>query len=97
MLSMPSVRLLGVVVKVIREEPMISIVSRTAMVTAVLSPSTVTVSFQTETNSVPGVRKRLNTTVISSRKTMAFIPFTMNLKGTRERPMTVAKKIAATP
>ena len=32
---------------------------------------------------------RLKVTVIRSRKTIAFIPFTMNRNGTWERPMTV--------
>ena len=46
--------------------------------------STVMVSFQTETSSLPGVRNRLKVTVIRSRKTIAFIPFTMNRNGTWE-------------
>ena len=95
-LSIPSVRLLGVVVSVITEEPITSITSLTAMFTAVRTPSLVTDSFHSDTSSSPGVRNKLNPTVISIRKRMAFIPFTMNRKGTWESRMTMARKSAAT-
>ena len=95
--SMPSVRLLGVVVRVMMEEPIISMVSLTAMLTAIRSPSTVMVSFQKETSSVPGVRNRLKNTVISSKNRIARIPFTIYRKGTWERPMTTPKNTTATP
>ena len=94
--SSPSVRLFGVVVRVIMEEPIISIVSRTAIVTAVASPSFVIVSFHMVTSASPGVRKRLNTTVINNRNTTALIPFTMNRKGTWDSPITNARNKAAT-
>lgn len=94
--SIPSVKLLGVVVKVIMEEPIISIVSLIAMVTAIRIPSTVIVIFHTETNAVPGVRNRLNTTVIINRKRIPFIPLTINRKGTWDSRITTAKNTAAT-
>ena len=93
--SIPSVKLFGVVVSVITEDPIISSVSRTAREMAIFSPSCVMVSFQIVNNGVPGVKKRLNTTVISMSITMVFIPFTMNLKGTFDRRITNPRKSAA--
>ena len=94
--SIPSVRLFGVVVSVITEDPMIRSVSRMAMEIAIFNPSCVIVSFQIVKSGVPGVRKRLNTTVISISMTMVFIPFTMNLNGTFDRRITSPRNRAAT-
>jgi hypothetical protein len=45
---------------------------------------------------VPVVKNRLNITVIISKNTIAFIPLTMNLKGTFESFITINKNNAAT-
>ena len=94
--SIPSVRLFGVVVKVIREDPMINSTRRMPMEEAIFKPSFVMVSFQSDIRGVPGVKKRLNTTVIISKKIMDFIPFTINRKGTFDNLMQTARKAAAT-
>ena len=93
--SIPSVRLLGVVVSVMMEEPTISRASLTAILTAVRTPSMVIVSFQKDTSSSPGVRNRLKTTVINSRKAIAFIPLTIKRKGTWDSRITRARNAAA--
>ena len=94
-LSRPSVRWFGVVVRVISDEPMISITRRTAILDAISMPSHVIFNFQIVTAGVPGVRKRLNTTAKSIRNTIDFIPFTMNLKGTFDNRMHSARNSAA--
>ena len=83
-LSNPSVRLLGVVVSVITEEPMIRKTSLTAIMDASAIPSFVICSFQIETTASPGVRNKLNTTAMIRRNTMDFIPRTINFTGTFE-------------
>ena len=93
--SIPSVRLLGVVVSVIMDEPIISMVKRIAIKTAIRIPSLVTEIFHTENTTSPGVKNRLNTTVSISRKIMDFIPFIINLKGTLDNLITTARKKAA--
>ena len=62
---------------------------------AIFRPSCVMVSFQIVSNGVPGVRKRLNTTVISISITMVFIPFIMNLSGTLDSRITRPRNRAA--
>ena len=93
--SIPSVRLLGVVVSVIMDEPIISMVRRIAIKTAIRIPSLVTEIFHTENTTSPGVKNRLNTTVSISRKIMDFMPFIINLKGTLDNLITTARKTAA--
>ena len=75
--SKPSVRLLGVVVSVITEDPTIKNDNRIAIIPAILAPSLVMVSFHSVTSGSPGVRNRLNTTVIIKIKTIARMPFTI--------------------
>ena len=93
---MPSVRLFGVVVNVITEDPTIRKDNLMAIITASCSPSLVIVSFQTDTSGSPGVRNKLNITVIIKIKTIAFMPFTINLKGTLDSLIITAKNTAAT-
>ena len=93
--SIPSVRLFGVVVSVITDDPMISSVRRIAMEMAIFRPSCVMVSFQIVKSGVPCVRNRLNTTVIIISMTIVFIPFTMNLNGTFDSRITIPRNRAA--
>ena len=93
--SSPSVRLLGVVVRVMMEAPMRSMHRRIAMVRAIRRPSLVIWSFQKETSTSPGVRNRLKPTVMMSRNRMLRMPFTIYRKGTWERPITSARNSAA--
>ncbi len=95
-LSIPSVKLFGVVVNVIIDEPRINNESLKAIISAILMPSTVMVTFQNDTTVVPVVNNKLQTTVIIRRKTMVFIPFTMNLKGTVESSTQIARNKIAT-
>lgn len=96
MLSIPSVKLLGVVVNVIIDEPRINNESLKAIISAILMPSTVMVTFQNDTTVVPVVNNKLQTTVIIRRKTIVFIPLTMNLKGTVESLTQIARNKMAT-
>ena len=96
MLSIPSVKLLGVVVNVIIDEPRINNESLSAIISAILMPSTVMVTFQNDTTVVPVVNNKLQTTVIIRRKTMVFMPLTMNLKGTVESLTQIARNKMAT-
>jgi hypothetical protein len=50
-------------------------------------PSFVIESFQNVTIGIPGVKNRLNTMVITSRKKIVFMPLKMNLGGTLESLM----------
>ena len=93
--SIPSVRLLGVVVSVMMEEPIISMVSLTAMSTAILIPSLVIFSFQMVIKASPGVRNRLKITVSKSKNNIERIPFTIYLKGTVDKRITANKNKAA--
>ena len=74
---------------------MIKKLRRTVINAAILRPSFVMVSFHNVTSGSPGVRSRLHITVKSIRNTIAFIPFTMNLKGTFDSLITITRKIAA--
>jgi hypothetical protein len=59
-------------------------------------PSLVNENFQIVKTGSPGVKNKLNTTVINSKNAIAFIPLTMNLNGTFESLITLTKNIAAT-
>ena len=74
---------------------MIKKVSLIAINTATDKPSLVIVSFHKETNGSPGVRNRLKTTVNIKRNKIAFIPLTINLNGTLDNLITIAKNKAA--
>ena len=93
--SNPSVRLLGVVVSVITDEPMIRKISLTAIKAANLIPSLVIFSFQKETTTSPGVKNKLNTAAKIKRNKMDFIPLTINLKGTLESLMIISRNSPA--
>ena len=90
-LSNPSVRLLGVVVSVIIEEPIIKKTSLTAIMDASAIPSFVICNFQIDNTTSPGVRNRLNTTAMIRRNRMDFIPLTINFTGTFESLMISAR------
>ena len=87
--SSPSVRLFGVVVRVISDDPIIRYVSLIVVYAEFTRPCFVMVSFQKLQIASPGVRKILNTMVIIIRTTIAFIPLTINLNGTFD--ITIAK------
>jgi hypothetical protein len=86
----------GVVVSVITDEPIIKKHSLTANSNAVLIPSFVIENFHMVTIGSPGVRNKLNTTVINNKNTIDFIPFTMNLNGTFDSLITLIRNTAAT-
>ena len=65
-------------------------------ITACCRPSLVIFIFHTVTSTSPGVRNRLNTTVINMMNTIALMPFTMYLNGTWDSLITTARKTAAT-
>ena len=94
--SSPSVRLFGVVVSVIRDEPIIRKISLITINTAVLRPSCVIVSFHILIRGVPGVRNRLNAALITINITIALRPLTMNLRGIFDSAITIAKNAATT-
>ncbi len=74
---------------------MIRKIKRTAIETAVSSPSFVIVKIQMLHNGSPGIRNRLNTTVIISSMTIDFKPRTINLNGTFDIRITAANASAA--
>ncbi len=93
--SRPSVRSFGVVVRVIRLEPMMSKIRRTAMRAARLNPSQVMAMLSVNCiMGVPLVRNRLKDTLKSSSNTMAFKPRTIYRKGTLDKWMTRARNRA---
>lgn len=94
--SSPSVRLFGVVVRVIRDEPMIKYTSLITIKMAVFRPLSVMVIFHTLKITVPGVKNRLNAALISIKIRIAFRPLTMNLKGTFEAIIRPARARVAT-
>ena len=82
----------GVVVSVIREVPTIRKLRRIAIRTAISRPFSVMVIFQNVTStSSPGVKIRLNTTVIPRRKAMDFIPFRIKERGTLDTLIQAAR------
>ena len=88
--------MLGVVVNVMTEEPMIKSDSLTAILTAIEMPSLVTVSFQILSTASPGVKNRLNTKVITSRNKIAFMPRTIKRNGTWDSLIENARNRTAT-
>ena len=95
--SRPSVSSLGVVVKVMTEEPSTRKIRRSAINTAVRRPSQVIFRNPSCTMASPGVRNRLKLTLISRRTSTAFRPRTINLNGTFDSFITAARNRAATP
>ena len=85
----------GVVVSVMIDEPSTRYIRRRPIKKARLRPSAVIFRNPSRKISRPSVRNRLKLTLISSRKTIAFSPFTMNLKGTFESLTTRVKNSVA--
>ena len=70
---------------------------RTAILTAVSTPSRVTVRIQIEKIFSPGVRNMLKSIVMTRMTAMAFMPLTMNLNGTFESLIKVTRTTVARP
>ena len=93
--SIPSVRSFGVVVSVISEEPMTSRIRRITIRMATRMPSFVIFSFHSCHTTVPGVRNKLKTAVISISIKMARNPRTIKDTGTLESRIRMIRNTAA--
>jgi hypothetical protein len=92
--SKPSVRAIGEVVRVKIELPDTRNISLRAIKIACLSPSLVTVIFQTLNRTVPPVLKnRLSTKVMMIIKSRGLRPFNTYLRGILDRKMVRSKKL----
>ena len=94
--SKPSVSWFGVVVSVMTEEPITRYIRRRPMKTASRKPSCVTFKNPIWKITRPFVRNRLKLILISNRNTIALSPRTINLNGTREARIAIARNTVAT-
>jgi hypothetical protein len=86
--SIPSVRLMGFVVRVSMEEPMIRSTNLSPMKKALYRPSFVTVKNQILANGSPLVINIFTVKVNRIMKKMGFSPLKINLRGTFEKKIT---------
>ena len=94
--SIPSVSWLGVVVRVISDEPITRRISLIPIFRAMVRPSFEIFSIPSWNSGSPGVRNKLKLTEMRSRIRMFLSPFVMNLKGTLLSLMSIPSTTAAT-
>jgi hypothetical protein len=89
---------MGEVVSVNMDEPIIRKTNLVAIKEAVIKPSLYILIFQKRNTSVsPGVKNTLNTTVKIIMTNIIFKPFSINLIGTFESPIIVARNTNTKP
>ena len=93
--SRPSVSALGVVVKVITDDPTIRKINLSPMNIEILIPSLVILIIHSLNTTSPSVKNRLKLTLIIKSIRTAFSPFTINFTGTFESEIATTKKSVA--